>query len=102
MYSLDGEISNGGVGQLFTNSSGTYLNEILEDCRLIGAEKRAVALNQAMMKWQPGERFKASDSELDEWDRKYYALENIEPLNALITKYIRSHPDDCLTSPGKK
>lgn len=102
MYALDGEISNGGVGQLFTNSSGTYLDEMLEDCHLIGAEKRAAALKEAMMKWQPRERFEAAEPELNEWDRRYYALEKTEPLNALITKYIRLHPDDCATSPTTK
>jgi hypothetical protein len=101
-YSLDGEIYNGGVRQLFTNSSGTYLNEMLEDCRLIGATRRAAALKKAMTKWQPGERFDAAESALEEWDRQYYELEKSEPLDLLISKFLRSHPDDCLTSPGTK
>jgi hypothetical protein len=102
MSTLDGEIYNGGVAQLFTNSSGTYLTEMLEDCGLIGAKRHAVALKEAITKWQPGSRFEAAESELNEWDRRYYALENTEPLHALITKYLRSHPDDCLTSPVMK
>jgi hypothetical protein len=68
---LVGEVYNGGFYQLFTNSSGELVDDILDDLRTIGAEthlalvEKVVALNRQLEERHPiyASRFTDSDSE---------------------------------------
>lgn len=121
---LDSEVKNGGFYQLFTNSSGQIIDQILEDLRLIGAGKHCALLETAIDFNQRLEnkyvhyknRFKGFhpnvdqasmsafwsdvesefEPELDRLASDYYALEIRESLWDTIAKFVRDHSKNCV------
>lgn len=115
LTALDGEISNGGFSQFFTNSSGDYVPETLRACTLAGYDKHRQILEQAIEVWEPARRvIEMSDQtssvdreawdaitaeitpQLEKLDSAYYEAENSEPFGDVIASYVRKHPDECL------
>lgn len=121
LRALDGEVYNGGFAQFFSNSSGQFVQETLEDCRLVGAERHEALLQQALdVRESSAVRTAMSKLEeirdererrreatrlreievqpaLDRLDTAYYELEKVESLDPLIVRYLRAHPEGCLT-----
>lgn len=48
MFALDFEVNNGGFMQFFGNSSGEFVPETLEDCKMIDASKHVELLEKAV------------------------------------------------------
>jgi hypothetical protein len=122
LMSLESEIDNGGFVQFFGNSNGQYARETLDDCRLVGAVRKADLLRRAMKLkeavWEAMDRsceiseadpFTLDDNrkndpefQMDELDSAYFALEDAEPMHRLVAAYLRAHPQKCTTSrPGR-
>jgi hypothetical protein len=117
---LEAEVYNGGFVQFIENARGEYTTEALEDCRLIGADKKAELLKKALASFAEWEAALRAARERDptmgraEWEKvaktideefwpvyevldpAYYALEDDEPIFALAERYIRQHPEECV------
>lgn len=118
LTSLESEVYNGGFVQYFGNSSGRFAGETLEDCRLVGAVRKAALLRRAMTLHKTGhaaieKSCKVSEadpftldedsdddpeSEMDRLASAYYALENAEPIYGLVAAYVLAHPEKCMTA----
>jgi hypothetical protein len=117
LMSLESEVYNGGFVQFFGNSSGKYARETLEDCRLVGAMKKATLLRRAMtlisaVKAAMNRRDTIDDPfafedkpdssdpefQIDQLADAYYALADAEPMYQLVGAYLRAHPEKCTTS----
>jgi len=114
LMSLESEVSNGGFHQFFGNSSGRFARETLEDCRLVGALKKASLLKRAMgliddyiaatdrVPTDDDDPFTldpvdSPEAEMDRLEEAYYALEETESVYRLVAAYIRAHPEKCST-----
>ena len=115
LTNLDGEVSNGGFQQFFTNSSGEFVPETLKACTLAGSTRHREVLAKAIAVWEPARQFiEASPDpsnvdqalwqrieeevtpQLEELDAAYSELEDVESIPSLIAKYVRARPDECL------
>ncbi len=103
VHAFDAEVNNGGFHQLFINSTGDNLSEILAALREIGAIETAHLLERALAVY-PASPLPASADEwysflkktepstlkaLAELDEAYFA--QAEDLNALAAQYCRKH-----------
>ena len=126
---LDFEVHNGGFYQYFTNSSGQFVHETLEDLRLIGARdeadllERAIAVNQRIESKYPfyRDRWVSPEPHLDSqtqegfWsvvrqvllpefeplESAFYRLEESGSLWQHFVQYIRTHKDECVVVPER-
>ena len=103
--SLEREINNGGFSQYFSNSSGDFANETVKSLRLIGADKTADILEQAIAEF-PNKTIPQDSDERQElleaieeaasenWEKleqRFFAYE--DDLNTLNLDYVRQHQD---------
>lgn len=101
------EVNNGGFDQFFFNDAGKLAPDALYILKIIGADKTADILQQAMSIFPDGivpvdqkiRREFMCDSLtseqqvlLSELDAKFY--EQSEPVENLINKYIKEHPQE--------
>ncbi len=106
IWTLEGEVNNGGFNQYYYNPSGQFAKLAPEALKLIGANQYA-ALTQAanevyekekerITKYQDGtsEGFSKSyeNNLLEKFDHEFYTLK--EPLMDLQNSYIRKHKRD--------
>lgn len=124
LMQLDSEVRNGGFYQYFTNSSGQFAKEALEDLHLIGARQyadlleRAVAVNRRIESRFPAYRDRSThpephleSSEQDEFwseitnvflpefealDSAFYGLDESESLWKHFVAYIRRNRDESI------
>lgn len=100
---LEREINNGGFNQYFHNSSGDYAHETLTSLQLIGADKTADILRQAIEQF-PGskvpnniqerqnilEQIEGKANEVwEQLDEKFYTY--VDNLNELNLNYVRQN-----------
>jgi hypothetical protein len=105
-YVLEGEVTNGGIDQFFTNSSGNHALETLDCLKAIKA-LRYFDILQAAMNWFPDgnpsadrmERWEqyqnfSEDPEylrqMNDLDIRYY--DRGDELSKIVDNYIRQHP----------
>ena len=100
---LEREINNGGFDQFFVNSSGDYAHETLGSLKLVGAEKTAAILQQAIDQFPGAQVPKDRDERNDvrenieeqagpvweDLDQKFFAYE--DNLNALNIAYVKAN-----------
>ncbi len=106
LWSLDGEIHNGGFDQLFANPLGDHALELVDALETVGAEASRSLLSEALadfpggapskdreIRWAQLEKLAATgaySAKLNELDAKY--CESADNLNELIQVYMRQHP----------
>ena len=121
---LDSELRNGGFYQYFTNLSGQFVRETLEDLRLIGAPdhadllERAIAVNRRIEsrytfyrdRWVSPEPYLDRQAQEEFWseirkvflpefeplESAFYQLEESGSLWQHFVRYVRAHTDECL------
>ena len=120
---LNGEVSNGGFYQWFTNSSGQITHETLDDLRLIGASDHVRVVGEAMTlieclevkyprfknRWDDTRETCVWDKSLDAfWEEvnseyrpafdslseEFYTLEDTNSMWPLFVKYVRQHVNE--------
>jgi DNA-directed RNA polymerase beta' subunit len=96
-FQLENEVNNGGFSQFFANSSGEFIKEAIEGCRVFGAKElteivlEAEKLNVKQKEMEKeGKEF--DEEKYDKIDNKFFKLKI--NLNGLRIKYIRSHPEE--------
>lgn len=113
IWTLEGEVNNGGFNQYYYNPSGQFAKLAPEALNLVGANQYA-ALTQAanevyekekgrITKYQDGtsEGFSKSyeNNPLEKFDHEFYTLK--EPLMDLQISYIRKHKRDFVIQNGE-
>jgi hypothetical protein len=102
---LEREINNGGFNQFFFNSSGDFTHETIGSLRLIGADKTADILQQAVNEFPnsnvPKDRTERQEVLEQIEDKANVVFEQLEQkfqayednLNELNLKYVRENPN---------
>ncbi|MDO5058490.1 MAG: DUF4375 domain-containing protein, partial [Neisseria sp.] len=105
LFILAGEVDNGGFNQYYYNTEAEASKYLHESFELIGAPKYAELAADACRCYRENgiaerhngtlEQFCASyeNNPLTEYDEKFYALEDEQPLHDLLVKFIRSRID---------
>lgn len=104
-FFLEGEIGNGGIIQYFWNPNGVFVKEAIEAYKLIGVNKQAKLVQDALDLLGDGysldqtERIKTLQSlsekqlsALDEIDKQFDVLK--DEGEELRIKYIKTHPEE--------
>ncbi len=108
IWVLEAEVNNGGYNQFYANSSGQFYEHLPEAFRLVGANKLSGLTERAnniyekeykkITEHQDGslKGFSKSyeNNPLDEFDKEFYELDEIENLRQLRIDYIRKHKLD--------
>lgn len=108
IWSLEGEVNNGGFNQFYCNPSGQYANLLPDALRLIKAPKFANLMERAnatykedfaiITKYIDGslEGFSKSykDNPLNKFDDEFYALYQTEDLQKLQLEFVRQNKQD--------
>lgn len=103
---FDGQVKNGGFRQFFYASSGNYVYEILDACKIIKAEKAGALLTRATshfpatniardMKERRVQMEQLTEQMVVEWralDAEY--AESVEDIDQLLVAYIKAHIDE--------
>ncbi len=103
---LEREINNGGFNQYFLNSSGNFAHQTINSLILIGADKTAAilqeAINQFPGKIVPEDKHKrqeiieqieeSANEKWEELDQKFF--EYVDNLNLLNIEYVRQNRGD--------
>ncbi len=74
-FMLEGEISNGGYGQYFFNSSGIFAYDAVDALKIIGASKKADITKKALLKITQN---KLSKAEYIELQKNRELIENVD------------------------
>ena len=105
LYILAGEVDNGGFNQYYYNTGAEAAAYLPEACELVGASKYADLVRRAnacyerekLADRQDGslEGFCASyeNNPLEAYDDEFYLLENCQPLDSLLVRFIRENPE---------
>ena len=102
---LEREVNNGGFNQYFSNSSGEFAHKTILSLKLIGADKTADILQNAIDQFPDKsvpkdrderqeilEKIQENANEIwDKLDQKFFAYE--DDLNSLIIEYVRQNKD---------
>jgi hypothetical protein len=108
IWSLEGEVNNGGFNQFYENSSRQYADLIPDALKLIGATKFADLVqranvtykddNEVIRKHMDGtlEGFSKSyeNNPLNKFDNEFYALYQLEDLQKLQVEFVRKNKQD--------
>ncbi|GHT14622.1 hypothetical protein FACS1894170_11750 [Planctomycetales bacterium] len=108
IHLLWGEVGNGGFEQFYFNGGDEYADDIPTAFRYFGADKMATVVEEAneiylkehakITATHDGtlEGFFASykDNPLQQFDKKFYALDEGGTLEKLLAQYIRQHKQD--------
>ena len=91
LYILAGEVDNGGFNQYYYNTGAEAAAYLPEACELVGAPKYADLVRQDGSL----EGFCASyeNNPLEAYDDEFYLLENCQPLDGLLVRFIRENPE---------
>lgn len=102
---LEREINNGGFNQFFYNSSGDFAHETIKSLKIIGADKTAAILQQAIDlfpdKTVPQDRIErqeilkkietTANEIFEDLDQKFFVYE--DDLNTLNLEFVRQNKD---------
>lgn len=105
IQNLEREVNNGGFKQYFYNSSGDFSHETIKSLKIIGADKTAAKLQEAIDQFPdktvPKDRAKRhsimdiigekAEQIWDELDQRFFVYE--DDLNSLNIEYIRQNKD---------
>lgn len=112
LWSLDGQIHNGGFQEFFFEAVGAHCHEMLEHLQTIGANNSYALLKEAIgyfpdghiptdqieriSTWRKACQDTAINARLDEMNNKFYAYE--DNLAGLLDEYVSSHGEAMVCS----